>query len=386
MSLEDGLILFKKNDFKGASEHFYEVVKENGENHKAWNALGVCLSAIGNYSDANTCFSNAIEIKPDIDLYKKNKEKNSKHLKNLENTQNITNGLNIDPNSANDENPQRSVSKNDSSNSNKKDGGINDSGKITPKYEFWLMFVFGLVIFLIPYVNAELIPWYLPVLFRIAVAYLVYDDAKKIGTGNPNAKDSAMKWTPIGWGIIILIVWILFLPLYAYKRNKWCYENGEDLGFKGKKLNSFSGKIIIVAFVIFIAIILVESANTSASLETKAVNSYFNKGVELCESGNYKEGINAFNQAIQLDPNDDDAWCNIGWAYNQLKEYDMSIEASNKAIQINSNNERAWFNKGGALGMLGKNEEAIVALDEALRINPNYIDAKQAREILLNKL
>ncbi len=361
MSLEDGLILFKNRDFHGASEHFYEVVKENGENHKAWNALGVCLSQMGNYTDANTCFFNAIQIDPDIEQYKKNLEKNQKFLKKLNNESYFEKDSTIKSNVEQTTN----------------------FDQIKPTYFFWLMFVAGVVISVIPLFKVENFPWYLPFLYRIAVAYLVYDDAKKIGTGNSNSQDPIMKWTPIGWGIIVLFVWIIFLPLYAYKRNNWLYNNNNDLGYEGSKFNSSTWKIIGISIIILIFVGLVEAAIVSSSLETKVENYYYNKGVELLESGNYKEGINALNQAIQLDPNNADAWNNKAWAYNQMKEYEKSIESSEHAIQLNPNDADSYFNKGGALIGLGRNEEAIIALDEALRIDPNYEVAKQARNLIL---
>ena len=46
--------------------------------------------------------------------------------------------------------------------------------------------------------------------------------------------------------------------------------------------------------------------------------------------------------------------------------------AYDKAIEIDPNNAEAWFNKGFALGGMGRYDEAIAAFDTVKTINPAY--------------
>ena len=45
--------------------------------------------------------------------------------------------------------------------------------------------------------------------------------------------------------------------------------------------------------------------------------------------------------------------------------FEEAIEAYNKAIEINPQYAKAWYNKGNALDELGKHEESLKALDKA---------------------
>jgi len=75
MTLSEGLQLFRDGKYDEASEKILEVVQNDENNHKAWNALGVVLSKTGQKDDAQSCFENAVQLDPDNETYKKNLEK-----------------------------------------------------------------------------------------------------------------------------------------------------------------------------------------------------------------------------------------------------------------------------------------------------------------------
>lgn len=77
-SFDEGMRLFKSADYQAASEQFLAAVGEDDQNHKAWNALGICLSKTAQYEDAGVCFDNAIALDPDNETYRKNKARNDK--------------------------------------------------------------------------------------------------------------------------------------------------------------------------------------------------------------------------------------------------------------------------------------------------------------------
>ncbi len=69
--------LFRSGDVSGACEQFHQAVEQDENNHKAWNALGICLSKTGEHEDADTCFENALMLDPGNATYERNREKNS---------------------------------------------------------------------------------------------------------------------------------------------------------------------------------------------------------------------------------------------------------------------------------------------------------------------
>ena len=64
-------------------------------------------------------------------------------------------------------------------------------------------------------------------------------------------------------------------------------------------------RLICVVFVLFLALI------TSAQSQQTATD-WFNKGVDLYGQSKYDEAINAFDEAIKIDPNLAEAWNNKG--------------------------------------------------------------------------
>jgi len=62
---------------------------------------------------------------------------------------------------------------------------------------------------------------------------------------------------------------------------------------------------------------------------------WFEKGVNFYKSGNYKEELNAYNKAIQLNPQYDWAYIGRGNAYADLGNHQQAINDYNKTIQLN---------------------------------------------------
>lgn len=71
-SFSQGLSLFKSGKYQEASEKFLQIINQNEGNHKAWNALGVSLSKIGDRENAKLCFENAVALDPNNITYNKN--------------------------------------------------------------------------------------------------------------------------------------------------------------------------------------------------------------------------------------------------------------------------------------------------------------------------
>jgi len=57
----------------------------------------------------------------------------------------------------------------------------------------------------------------------------------------------------------------------------------------------------------------------------KDANDWNNKGIALANQNRYEEAITAYNQAIQLDPNNALTWCYKGIALLSLNRYEEAI-------------------------------------------------------------
>ena len=136
----------------------------------------------------------------------------------------------------------------------------------------------------------------------------------------------------------------------------------DNLDLVGKTRSSFSKTIMNEKVV-----------NNSAS---KNADGWCKEGKSAFQLGKTKEAINAFENAIIVDPNCAKAWYYKGSAiHHSGGNLDDAIKAYDNAVKIDPNCAQAWHDKGCALDSLSKYEEAITSIKHALTINPKYANA-----------
>lgn len=107
----------------------------------------------------------------------------------------------------------------------------------------------------------------------------------------------------------------------------------------------------------------------------KTAVEWVNEGNYLVQAGKYEEAIQAYDEALKINPQNANVWNNKGTALRNLGKDDEAIKAYGEALKIDPQFAIAWDNKGNALGILGRYDEANKAFNEALKINPQYADA-----------
>ncbi|MFA5340014.1 MAG: tetratricopeptide repeat protein [Candidatus Omnitrophota bacterium] len=83
------------------------------------------------------------------------------------------------------------------------------------------------------------------------------------------------------------------------------------------------------------------------------------------------EEIEAYKEAIRLDPKYYEAYCNLGTAYYIVSKYVEAIKVLKKAIELEPKKSIAYINLGAAYEASGKYAEAIKALEEARKLDPD---------------
>jgi tetratricopeptide (TPR) repeat protein len=108
--------------------------------------------------------------------------------------------------------------------------------------------------------------------------------------------------------------------------------------------------------------------------EILAEAEFFIQGLDLGGSGRYDEAIQAFDKAIEINPQDAVVWFFKGAALSELGKYDEANQAFDKAIEINPQDAEAWYYKGLVLDAQGKQDEAARAYNTSIEIDPQIED------------
>ena len=107
------------------------------------------------------------------------------------------------------------------------------------------------------------------------------------------------------------------------------------------------------------------------------VQNLIDKGIKQHNAGSEIEAINTFNAAIKLDPENTDAWANVGNVYNALGNYDRAIDALNKAVELNPQNAYAWVCLGSSYNSKDDFDKAIECCNRAIKIG-NLSDSERS--------
>ena len=87
------------------------------------------------------------------------------------------------------------------------------------------------------------------------------------------------------------------------------------------------------------------------------------------------------NKTIQLNPNDDIAWYNLGVAYERLGEAEKAVQSYQKIVEITPHDENAWLFLGWAYGRMGYFRQEVECYETVLMLNPNHQRAKRDLEM-----
>lgn len=177
----EGMIFYKDSNYSEALELFLKATKDDPEDHRSYNASGICYSKIGDNEKAKLSFESALMLDSNNAIYQKNLEK-------------VTGKLNS----------------NVSSNSQKKPHYNNNTAYL-------------IILFFIP-VFCFIVNIWLGFFVLIISSYAIYRDAQKIHAGlNPNIT-GFISWSAENWGIFAFLLWIIVF-YYIYKRKEIFYAN-----------------------------------------------------------------------------------------------------------------------------------------------------------------
>jgi tetratricopeptide (TPR) repeat protein len=109
---------------------------------------------------------------------------------------------------------------------------------------------------------------------------------------------------------------------------------------------------------------------------------YNQKAIEYYNQKNITLAIENAERALSYDPKHANAWSNLGIFYSAIGRYDKTVNAFQKAVEIEPQNAEYYYSLGWAYGLRdgesSQNTNAIIAYQKALQFNPNHAAAKAA--------
>ncbi len=97
-----------------------------------------------------------------------------------------------------------------------------------------------------------------------------------------------------------------------------------------------------------------------------------NRGNVLNDLGHYDEALAVFDKALQLKPDFANAYNGKGNTFLHLGRYEEALDAFNEAIQYDPDSAYIYNNQGNALRDMDRQNEALDAFNKATQLDPDY--------------
>lgn len=115
-----------------------------------------------------------------------------------------------------------------------------------------------------------------------------------------------------------------------------------------------------------------------ATIETN-ISGFTNRGMSNYESGNNREALDDFNEAILRNPKETVALRYRGLIKEKLNHVEEAIDDYSIATSIDPEYDKAYVDRGRVKHKLGRYKLAIWDFNEAIRINPYNAKAFEDR-------
>jgi len=119
----------------------------------------------------------------------------------------------------------------------------------------------------------------------------------------------------------------------------------------------------------------IDAYRQALRINPKYAHAWNNLGGAYVYMQRYTEAIEAYLQALRIVPEDAKVWSNLGVAYDGLQRYTEAIEAQRHALSINPEQAITWGGLAITYDHMQRYAEAIEAARQALRIDPDYAKA-----------
>jgi TPR repeat/Tetratricopeptide repeat len=130
----------------------------------------------------------------------------------------------------------------------------------------------------------------------------------------------------------------------------------------------------------------IEDYNKALDINPQDAEAYYNRGNAKYNQGDLETAIEDYNKAIDINPKYANAYNNRGDAKSKQGDLDSAIEDYNKAIDINPTFPEAFCNIGWCRLHCRDSDDALVQFRKALELGQQFPDALYGAELAQHKL
>jgi tetratricopeptide (TPR) repeat protein len=109
---------------------------------------------------------------------------------------------------------------------------------------------------------------------------------------------------------------------------------------------------------------------------------WWEKGNAFDNAGNYRDAVDSFSKAIELQPKIAGGYSYRGAVLVKLGDSIQSFKDFDKAIELDPRYAKTYLFRGFAYGKLGKQSESLKDFDKAIELDPNDAWAYNGRSII----
>ncbi len=102
---------------------------------------------------------------------------------------------------------------------------------------------------------------------------------------------------------------------------------------------------------------------------------WYLKGNELSQKGQFEQAVEAYHQALQINPDATGPFYNLGLAYKHLKQYEHASAAFESARRLEPHNMNIRLNLGNVYNRMERWEQAIDHLNRVVHRSKDNAEA-----------
>jgi cytochrome c-type biogenesis protein CcmH/NrfG len=114
----------------------------------------------------------------------------------------------------------------------------------------------------------------------------------------------------------------------------------------------------------------VEAFRQALQINPEKAEYWSSLGLSYGKLNRNNDVVNAYREALRINPKEPEYWSNIGAAYSKVNRHDDAIEAYRQVLRSKPGEAEYWFKLGFAYRAINRHTESIGAFRQALQINP----------------